>query len=117
MRAEQEAALSASLLHPAENVYCTARPEKHIKRKATRHDWLHSLPPPGVKDKESKLRYGEEITINVPLLKKLRDIIFFLRDNNFLSHFEGHFEAPSKCPEKWLKKLWSQKKTFCPKVS
>ncbi len=33
------------------------------------------------------------ITINVPLFKKLRDIIFFLRDNNFLSHFEGHFEG------------------------
>ncbi len=35
------------------------------------------------------------ITINVPLLKKLRDIIFFLRDNNFLSHFSGHFEGAS----------------------
>jgi hypothetical protein len=33
------------------------------------------------------------ITINVPLFKKLRDIIFFLRDNNFLSHFKGHFEG------------------------
>jgi hypothetical protein len=33
------------------------------------------------------------LTINVPLFKKLRDIIFFLRDNNFLSHFEGHFEG------------------------
>jgi hypothetical protein len=32
-------------------------------------------------------------TINVPLFKKLRDIIFFLRDSNFLSHFEGHFEG------------------------
>jgi hypothetical protein len=27
---------------------------------------------------------GHKIT-NVPLFKKLRDIIFFLRDNNFLS--------------------------------
>ena len=35
---------------------------------------------------------GHKIT-NVPLFKKLRDIIFFLRDNNFLSHFEGHFEG------------------------
>jgi hypothetical protein len=33
------------------------------------------------------------ITINVPLFKKMRDIIFFLRDNNFLSRFEGHFEG------------------------
>ncbi len=29
----------------------------------------------------------DRITINVPLFKKLRDIIFFLRDNHFLSHF------------------------------
>ncbi len=29
---------------------------------------------------------------NVPLFKKLWDIIFFW-DNNFLSHFEGHFEG------------------------
>jgi hypothetical protein len=60
-----------------------------------------------------------KITINVPLFKKLRDIIFFWWDNHFMSHFEGHFEgaktflardnfgvkkveAPSKCPEKWL---------------
>jgi hypothetical protein len=33
------------------------------------------------------------LTINVPLFKKLRDIIFFLRDNNFMSHFKGHFEG------------------------
>ncbi len=33
------------------------------------------------------------ITIHVPLFKKMRDIIFFLRDNNFLSRFEGHFEG------------------------
>jgi hypothetical protein len=33
------------------------------------------------------------ITINVPLFKKMRDIILFLRDNNFLSHFKGHFEG------------------------
>ncbi len=56
------------------------------------------------------------ITINVPLLKKLRDIIFFLRDNHFMSHFKGHFEgAPSKCPEKWLIKWMSQKKNYVPK--
>jgi hypothetical protein len=34
-----------------------------------------------------------KITINVPLFKKMRDIIFFLRDNNFLSRFKGHFEG------------------------
>ncbi len=34
-----------------------------------------------------------EITINVQLFKKMRDIIFFLRDHNFLSHFKGHFEG------------------------
>ncbi len=33
------------------------------------------------------------ITINVPLFKKMRDIIFILWDNNFLSRFEGHFEG------------------------
>jgi hypothetical protein len=65
-------------------------------------------------------KYLYKITINVPLFKKLRDIIFFLRDNHFMSHFKGHFEgaktfltpekveAPSKCPEK---------KKLCPKVS
>ena len=57
---------------------------------------------------------------NVPLFKKLWDIIFFFWDNNLLSHFLGHFEgastfltpklAPSKCPSKWLKKLLSRKK-------
>jgi hypothetical protein len=29
---------------------------------------------------------------NVPLFKKLRDIIFFW-DNHFMSHFSGHFEG------------------------
>jgi len=68
---------------------------------------------------------------NVPLFKKLWDIIFFFWDNNFLSHFSGHFEgastfltpkvkkvlAPSKCPSKRLKKLLSAKKKLCPAVS
>jgi hypothetical protein len=35
----------------------------------------------------------EIITINVPLFKKLRDIIFFWWENHFMSHFEGHFEG------------------------
>jgi hypothetical protein len=30
---------------------------------------------------------------NVPLFKKLWDIIFFWGDNNLLSHFSGHFEG------------------------
>jgi hypothetical protein len=33
--------------------------------------------------------------INVPLFKKLWDIIFFGGDNNFVSHFLGHFEGAS----------------------
>jgi hypothetical protein len=32
---------------------------------------------------------------NVPLFKKLWDIIFVFWDNNFLSHFSGHFEGAS----------------------
>ncbi len=35
----------------------------------------------------------EIITIDVPLFKNLRDIIFFWWDNHFMSHFEGHFEG------------------------
>jgi hypothetical protein len=30
---------------------------------------------------------------NVPLFKKLFDIIFFWWENHFMSHFEGHFEG------------------------
>ncbi len=41
-----------------------------------------------------RMRGGQPIiTINVPLFKKLRDIIFFWWDNHFMSHFEGHFEG------------------------
>jgi hypothetical protein len=46
-----------------------------------------------VRIKKSPLNSETIITINVPLFKKLRDIIVFLRDNNFLSHSEGHFEG------------------------
>ncbi len=44
------------------------------------------------------------LTINVPLFKKLRDIIFFWWDNHFARDNLGvkKVEAPSKCPEKWL---------------
>jgi hypothetical protein len=40
--------------------------------------------------------YWYLLTINVPLFKKLRDIIFFWWDNHFMSHFEGHFEGSKK---------------------
>jgi len=40
-----------------------------------------------------------KITINVPLFKKLRDIIFFCGTINL---GVKKVEAPSKCPEKWL---------------
>jgi len=33
------------------------------------------------------------ITINVPLILKMRAIIFFLRANYFMGHFMGHFEG------------------------
>ncbi len=33
------------------------------------------------------------LTINVPLFKKLRDIIILGGENHFMSHFEGHFEG------------------------
>jgi hypothetical protein len=48
---------------------------------------------------------GQIITINVPLILKMR--IIFLRANYFMGYFEGYFEgvkkveAPSKYPEKW----------------
>jgi hypothetical protein len=33
------------------------------------------------------------VTINVPLILKMRDIIFFLRANYFVDHFKGYFEG------------------------
>ncbi len=65
---------------------------------------------------------------NVPLFKKIWDIIIFFWDNNFLSRFSEHFEGastfltpskwtfltPSKCPLKRLKKLLSRKKNYVP---
>ncbi len=73
------------------------------------------------------MKGGEHaITINAPLILKMREIIFFLRANYIMSHFKGYFEgaktfltpklsraqrgtilrvkkveAPSKYPEKW----------------
>ncbi len=43
--------------------------------------------------KSTKFKIGANNNYQYPAVKKLRDIIFFLRDNNFLSHFEGHFEG------------------------
>jgi hypothetical protein len=46
------------------------------------------------------------ITVNVPLILKMREIIF-LRTNYFMGHFKGPFEGgqkslgPTKYPEKW----------------
>ena len=33
------------------------------------------------------------LTINVPLILKMRAIIFFLQANYFMDHFKGHFEG------------------------
>ena len=38
-------------------------------------------------------RVGILITINVPLFKKMRDIVIFVWDYYFLSHFKGLFEG------------------------
>ena len=40
--------------------------------------------------------YTHLLTINVLLFKKMRDIIDFLGDNNFISPFEGHFKGVKK---------------------
>ncbi len=46
-----------------------------------------------VRIKSMRFENHEVLTINVPLFKKLRDIIFFGGENHFMSHFEGHFEG------------------------
>jgi hypothetical protein len=57
---------------------------------------------------------------NVPLFKKLWDIIFFWGDNNFLSHFSGHFEGastfltPKLSLEMAQKVIVPQKKNYVP---
>ncbi len=51
---------------------------------------------PSVKEARKRgtiMSLADIITINVPLFKKLRDIIFFWWENHFMSHFEGHFEG------------------------
>ncbi len=82
----------------------------------------------------SKLFIWNILTINVPLFKKMRDIIFFLRDNDFLSCFEGHFEGantffdpqfkgskksrpPQNVPRNGSKSFCPKKKKLCPKFS
>ncbi len=54
---------------------------------------------------------------HVPLIKKLWDIIFFFWDNNFLSHFSGHFEGASTLKmslEMAQKVIVPQKKDYVP---
>jgi hypothetical protein len=36
------------------------------------------------------------LTINVPLILKMREIIFCLRENYFMGHFKGYFEGVKK---------------------
>ncbi len=77
---------------------------------------------------------GHKIT-NVPLFKKLWDIFFLGGDNNFLSHFSGHFEGastfltpkfkgsknkswpPQNVPRNGSKSYCPAKKKSCPAVS
>jgi hypothetical protein len=40
-----------------------------------------------LKNDRLAILYNEIITINVPMFKKLRDIIFFGGENHFMSHF------------------------------
>ncbi len=46
------------------------------------------------------------LTINVPLILKMRDIIFLGGANFFLGHFRGYFEGVKKveAPSKYLEK-------------
>ena len=46
---------------------------------------------------------------NVPLFKKIWDIIFCFWDNHFMSHFSGHFEGASTflTPKLSLAALWT----------
>ncbi len=52
---------------------------------------------------------------NVPLFKKLWDIIFFFWDNNFLSHFSGHFEGASTFLTPKLSRAQGSKKSWPPR--
>ncbi len=50
--------------------------------------------PPRLPQSGGGMHSPKVLTINVPLFKKLWDIIFFGGENHFISHFEGHFEGP-----------------------
>ncbi len=59
-------------------------------------DWIlctfwKSLKCMNNKDKKNFLR--TIITINAPLILKMRDIIFFLQANYIMGHFKGYFEG------------------------
>ena len=41
----------------------------------------------------SHIKYTPGLTINAPLILKMRDIIFFLRANYIMGHFKGYFEG------------------------
>ena len=64
--------------------------QRHTRRKCAK-----SLTKIGVGKSMNIIKYTVDnvITINVPLFKKLQDIIFLLQDNHFMSHFKGHFEG------------------------
>ncbi len=51
---------------------------------------------------------------NVPLFKKIWDIIFFFWDNNFLSHFSEHFEGASTFLTPKFKGSKKVKKNYVP---
>jgi hypothetical protein len=40
------------------------------------------------------------LTINVPLILKMRDFMFFKREKHIISHFEGFFEGAETFEEK-----------------
>ena len=63
---------------------------------------------------ESIPRNRAPLTINAPLILKMRDIIFFLRANYIMGHFKGYFEGAKtfltpNCPERSEGQFWGQK--------
>ncbi len=50
------------------------------------------------------------ITINAPLILKMRDIIFFLRANYIIGHFKGYFEGAKTFLTPKLSRAQNQKK-------
>jgi hypothetical protein len=39
------------------------------------------------------MRQSHNLTINAPLILKMREIIFILRANYIMGHFKGYFEG------------------------